>query len=1312
MIKTGLSIREGGWKRFWVSIGLAAICLSPVPLYAWETDADCINEVQLAHWNVINEAQGGKWWHATEEKPYVPALPIYASCLTYYGRPAWGTPALSSDGFGMAGLCIGAYRGWIAEELAYERIHDILEFYLYTAIRADGSQYYNHYYNPDSGLPCTVDGKDQNLENNEYDWTPIDTSWMICGALLAGEYFKGTEVEQMANEIYDTTKLNWYNPWVMPWCEYFIINILGAGSRYYPLAHPHNTSNVCNAADGWYDPYGNNQWREMRFRPHEYCSLFWYQWTQHFLDMRYYEDGYGSNHYELAINFMKKHREECIRLNTMSSSDYPDYGPNSWFITATDGPGPQYGDYHPWNNANGTVMPMAAPGCMSHVPELALDGMKEQFYIGGRFGCFGFINAVNSKVGYYNTGNTVMDVGDGLMGLECYRSGMPWKYFMNHDRVRIGMDLCGFSSTTNIPINDNFDSGSDPNAWGGATAVEGGASCSYVSIDAFNEWVRNKALQMSGTADGDKVRITLNGTDQCYRDLLSFWLRGENGGENFSVGLRDTDGHEYRVSITDYVENGTVSTNWQRVRIPLKFYAVSGNPNTDVRILSLNDLSVRFNTAGTILMDDLAFVDDDRQPDPPPSVGAACIDGTIKVRWEKPENETVVGYHIFRRPLPDGSFTKANTSLVSYVYTYTDTPSKRFDDEDLYEYTVQAIARNEQFSQFASDFEQRYTAKGNHRDLDWGDGRAPNTFGGSDGVWGSAKHQFVRTLAANGETGWVRRCSNMASGSGIWTSLEDQNLKDYYAVSFKIRGASGGEDVRIGFKSSDENETEIKQPINNFITNGQLTTNWCEVRIPFTCFSQVDFSTVDIMSFSSESDDSSVDIDAIRFLPFSVPDRSGCFVEAENPVTYHGGSTDDRKKAASGGYTLGNSWGNSSGHYARYLFETPSPFNEAVLDVVYACAIPDGRSIQVSVDDVICGSIDIQYTEGWGDETNDYALSSINLKPLDAGSHTVELRITNGTASVNLDWLFLRSAPLWFREAEHFDAQSGSKNSDRKAAASGGQVLGNDWAKQADDYAVYSNVILTTDITNALLRIGYAQNTSTGRLLAVYLDDKKMGALACPPTGGWLEHSGESQVSELPLGLLPAGSHTIRLLAETNGSAINLDWLQLSSNRASLQPPDSDSDGITDEQEILFGTNPNQSDSDNDGLADPDELSRIGSGYLTDPLRSDTDNDGMNDLQEALADTNPTDALSFFGIVDLSAPDLLYAGPDLRWKGSTNLTYQVTFTDNLLESGTAYQVLSGQVTYTNGYFEFTDPTAASALTNALRIYRIRKFITE
>jgi hypothetical protein len=66
-------------------------------------------------------------------------------------------------------------------------------------------------------------------------------------------------------------------------------------------------------------------------------------------------------------------------------------------------------------------------------------------------------------------------------------------------------------------------------------------------------------------------------------------------------------------------------------------------------------------------------------------------------------------------------------------------------------------------------------------------------------------------------------------------------------------------------------------------------------------------------------------------------------------------------------------------------------------------------------------------------------------------------------------------------------------------------------------------------------------------------------------------------------------------------------------------PKDSDGDGLSDDEEIKLGTNPNSPDTDNDGLTDREEVKVYG----TNPLNADTDGDGYTDGDEVKGGYNP-----------------------------------------------------------------------------------------
>ena len=66
---------------------------------------------------------------------------------------------------------------------------------------------------------------------------------------------------------------------------------------------------------------------------------------------------------------------------------------------------------------------------------------------------------------------------------------------------------------------------------------------------------------------------------------------------------------------------------------------------------------------------------------------------------------------------------------------------------------------------------------------------------------------------------------------------------------------------------------------------------------------------------------------------------------------------------------------------------------------------------------------------------------------------------------------------------------------------------------------------------------------------------------------------------------------------------------------------DSDDDGLSDSEEAINGTDPNNPDTDNDGISDGDEQTTG-----TDPNNEDTDGDGINDGDELVIGSDPNDA--------------------------------------------------------------------------------------
>lgn len=95
----------------------------------------------------------------------------------------------------------------------------------------------------------------------------------------------------------------------------------------------------------------------------------------------------------------------------------------------------------------------------------------------------------------------------------------------------------------------------------------------------------------------------------------------------------------------------------------------------------------------------------------------------------------------------------------------------------------------------------------------------------------------------------------------------------------------------------------------------------------------------------------------------------------------------------------------------------------------------------------------------------------------------------------------------------------------------------------------------------------------------------------------------------------------VQVPIDTDGDGVTDDQELL--NGTDPNNPDTDGDGLSDSEELEHGTDPNNADTDGDGLSDGDEVH----SYGTDPTKVDTDGDGLSDYDEVITyKTDPTDA--------------------------------------------------------------------------------------
>lgn len=102
-----------------------------------------------------------------------------------------------------------------------------------------------------------------------------------------------------------------------------------------------------------------------------------------------------------------------------------------------------------------------------------------------------------------------------------------------------------------------------------------------------------------------------------YLDLtdykrLTFWIKGEKGGENFVIGLTDKkrekkDNSTKSLSITRYLPEGKITTAWQKAVVPLKSFKINYEQVYSLNVCFESFLYNNKINKGAIYIDDMKF---------------------------------------------------------------------------------------------------------------------------------------------------------------------------------------------------------------------------------------------------------------------------------------------------------------------------------------------------------------------------------------------------------------------------------------------------------------------------------------------------------------------------------------------------------------------------------------------------------------------------------------------------------------------------------------------------------------------------------
>ena len=382
---------------------------------------------------------------------------------------SWAPASIASTGFGIPSFAIGAERNWITREQAAEITLKILKFFTNSVQSTEKNVtgykgFYYHFLAMNSGT------REWNCELSS-----IDTGLLMMGIIFARNYYNlDNEVEKQIRSLAAILldRIDW-NFMEMPASGKFAYTISMGWSPekelhdygwsgynealfLYVLAAGSGMENVERSYKSWLKSY---KWQtpykglsHVAFPP-----LFGHQFSQAFIDYRGIADEYMK---EKGIDYFENSRRATY-VQRQYAIDNPKgwigYDSLCWGVTASDGPTEKYNfddkkflgyagrgtsgpDYNYFDD--GTIAPYASLSSLPFAPEIVLPTIKSmnEKYGKNLWGKYGYYDAFNPTVNWFNDDFIGIDQGPMLIMIENFRTGLVWNYVMKDPIIQKGLN--------------------------------------------------------------------------------------------------------------------------------------------------------------------------------------------------------------------------------------------------------------------------------------------------------------------------------------------------------------------------------------------------------------------------------------------------------------------------------------------------------------------------------------------------------------------------------------------------------------------------------------------------------------------------------------------------------------------------------------------------------------------------------------------------------------------------------------------------------------------------------------------------------
>lgn len=372
--------------------------------------------------------------------------------------------ATGASGFGIMSLIVGVDRGFITREQGVERLTKIVSF-LERAPRYHGV--WSHFMNGRTAQSIPLFG----MFDNGGDI--VETAFLMQGLLAARQYFHGSapaeaSLYQRITRLWEGVEWDWYRispddealywHWSPEWTwhihhrltglnEVMIVYLLGIASPTHPVpadlyytGWAGQSETAVKYRQGWSGTTDGDHY----FNGHTYFGikldvgvgrggpLFFTHYSYLGFDPHFLTDRY-TNYFENNRNIARINLAYC----TENPNHHKGYGPDTWGLTASDGPDGYAAEAPDEKDDFGTIAPTGALASFPYTPEASMAALKHYYRdLGDRlWGIYGPRDAFNLDRDWWSPIYMGLNQAPIVVMVENYRTGLVWKLFESNPEI-------------------------------------------------------------------------------------------------------------------------------------------------------------------------------------------------------------------------------------------------------------------------------------------------------------------------------------------------------------------------------------------------------------------------------------------------------------------------------------------------------------------------------------------------------------------------------------------------------------------------------------------------------------------------------------------------------------------------------------------------------------------------------------------------------------------------------------------------------------------------------------------------------------